>query len=297
VALTTGCSTVSLPESAKLAKAGGAASSELQGYYVSSRTALPSILEMEVLRSSLEPGVSPPSTEMIASINRVELSLKHRARIASKLNSLYSSLHELSVTDYAGGVEKSIEGLNSEISGFASAINVQNPLSDSTSGMIGNIFGLLVQEQQKKRVAKANIIVVKQLEAIGFLLEKDSDAVRAIRRVTSTQTELTSIALWYTGTVSAKGMLSKYVASDGMQLVNNDTEFTSRNQKLRDAVPAIIRHRLSNIREAEDARYEAFGRAIEELTARHREIAEGAPADIASVIILAGNLNDLLAER
>lgn len=289
-----GCSSISLNESAKVAQAGQAASTELTAYYQSTRNALPAVLEMEVLRASLEPGISMPSDQMSISIRRVQTSLKHRAQIAAQLNTVYSALYELSVTDYAGSVEGSIEALNTEIGSFAEAIGQENPLSDTATGVVAKVFGLIAKEQQKKRVKKANAIIAKQLEAISILIERDSGAVMAIRRSAATQTENTSIALWNTGTVSARNLLSKYVQSDGLELIANETDFTSKNEKLRPAVPALIRYRLSELRDREDGKYAAFGLALNELQSRHREVEQGKPANIKSLLQLVTTLNDTL---
>jgi hypothetical protein len=287
------CSTVSLTESARLAQAGQSATSDLTAFYRSTATSLPAVLEMEILRSALEPYVSPPSAKMISDIERSELSISHRGQLAKKLNTLYGSLYELSATNYPGNVEKSVTGLSAEIAGFAEAIGQPNPIAGTIADIAPGVLGFITREAQKKRVARANLIVKRQLEGMKLLLAADSAAISAIRQETAAQSEKASLALWRTGSVSARQLLTKYMPPNGLNLVSDEKDFTAKNPKIADAVQKIITFRLKAVRADEEKKYAAFEEAVEQLSARHAEIAAGSPANLDAVMALVSDLNNI----
>jgi uncharacterized protein YceK len=294
-AVVSGCSTVSLPESAKLAQAGQEASNDLATYYRSTGAAVPLVLEMEVIRSALGTGISPPSQQFIEDIERIKLSMGHRTQVAKRLEKLYSALYELSATDYPGQVEKSITGLSAEIAGFADAIGQPNPIKGTIADLAPGVFGFIAKEAQKKRVRKANLILQGQLEGLSTLLIADNDAISAIREEMAAQGEKTSLAVWQTGTVSARKLLARYVTSDGLELVSEETDFTAKNPRISLAVEKIIKFRLKEVRAAEARRYDAFEDVVSELSAGHTEIARGAPLNLDGLLQLVSELNELLA--
>ncbi len=290
------CSTTNLGDAAKLAQAGQTASASLAQYYGNSADRLPGVIEMEILRSSVDPGVSGPSPAMISSINSVQKSLNARAGVARSLTGLYDAMYEVSATDYADGFKAASKDLYGSIGALATAVGAPNPVTDERIALLDGAFTMLIVEKQKKRAGIANGIVLRQLELLPPLLAKDRNAVVGILRATEQQHAQSSIALWYAGVVSAKELLSAYGGVDGLELTSEEADFTAANPRLREAVPAIIRYRMGQIRAAEEARYAAFEETVTDLIRRHRLVAEGAPFDLSTLLARAAELK-ALADR
>ncbi|MEO7178530.1 MAG: hypothetical protein ABIW83_06785, partial [Allosphingosinicella sp.] len=115
----------------------------------------------------------------------------------------------------------------------------------------------------------------------------------SIRQRTSDQFEEGGIALWRSGTVSAKPLLARYSRSTGLEQVDDENSYTYANPKLREAVPALIRFRLDQIDSAEASRYASMEQTIDELIRRHREIDAGAPMNLATLLARVAELQAL----
>ncbi len=287
------CSTVNLGDTAKLAQAGQASTASLTQFYSQSRSDLPAVLEIEVLRSALQRDVSPPSPQMIANVERVRRSLALRAQMGRELSQLYDSLYELAATDYPAGFRTATASLNGNISAFATAIGEQNPVTDAQLTAFNSLFSLLIRERQRARVRVANRIVLRQLELLQPLLQRDREVVTSLREAMARQTEEGGIALWRTGNVSAKPLLARYGGIAGLEPVNREEVYTFSNPALREAVPALIRFRLRQISAAEAARYEAMETAVAGLIRRHREIEAGSPINLTTLLAMVAELQTL----
>ena len=278
--LLTACQSVDLGEAASLAKAGQQTSKEMSGFYSSTRESLPLVLEIEVLRSALDSGVSPPSPAMEASISKIKTSLRLRQQMAGDLAELYDALYELSATDYPGNFKVASEGLLGSIGALAAAAGAANPIGDAQAAFINQQFGRLVRAKQKQKVKAANEIVLQQLFAVQQVLAEDRRVTTSLRRATARQLEQGGISLWRAGTLSAKPLLARYANVTGLELTGDTKDFTSKNEKLREAVPALIRYRFRSIDAAEDARYDAMEETVAGLIKRHNELREDRPINL-----------------
>lgn len=274
------CQSIELGDAGALAKAGQQSSQQMSQFYSETRETLPLVLEIEVLRSALQPGVSPPSPQMEASIAKIRQSLKLREKLANDLSGLYSSMYELAATDYAGGFQAASQNLFGTIDGLASAAGVSNPLSAAQVDFAAGLAGRLITAKQKQKVAIANDIVLLQLGAVQSVLADERRVMTSVRAATSRQLEEGGIALWNAGTLSAKPLLSRYANVSGLVLTGSEADFTAKNPQLRGAVPALIRYRFRQINSAEEARYDAMTETVNGLMERHRELKEGAPINL-----------------
>lgn len=275
-----GCRSLSLGEAGTLAKAGQQSSAEISQFYSATREQLPLVLEIEVLRSALEPGVSAPSPQMTASIERIKKSLSLRGKLADDLGGLYGSMYELAATDYAGGFQASSNKLLGTVNALATAVGAANPLSDAQATFINQHLGRLVTAKQKQKVRLANAIVLQQLLAVQTVLADERRITSSLRKATTRQLQQGGISLWRAGTLSAKPLLSRYANVTGLELVGKDEDFTSKNPRLKDAVPALIRYRFEQLDAAEEKRYDAMEETVAGLIKRHRELEAGAPIDL-----------------
>lgn len=288
-----GCSTIELGDVGKLAQAGQTSSATLATYYGNASASLPAVLEIEVLRSTLQPGISPPSDLMVKSVKRVQKSFSERARLAGDLASLYDALYELAATDYPGGFVTASMDFYGSIGQFAEAIGASSPITDAQTKLLDNLAGKLIAEQQKRRAGQANIIILEQLEQLKPLLESDRQVVTELRKANARQVEQGGIALWRAGLVSAKPLLARYGGVAGLEMVSTEASFTVANPKLAATVPALIQFRLSQIEESEDRKYAALEELVDDLIRRHREIAAGAPIDVATLLAKTAELRSL----
>lgn len=288
-----GCSTIELGDVGKLAQAGQTSSANLATYYGNAGSSLPAVLEIEVLRSTLQPGISPPSSGMIQSVKRVQTSFSERTRLSGDLASLYDALYELAATDYPGGFVTASKDFYGSIGQFAAAIGEASPITEAQTKLLDNLAGKLIAEQQKRRAGQANLIILQQLEQLQPLLASDRQVVTEIRQATARQVEEGGIALWRAGLVSAKPLLSRYGGVAGLEMVSTEASFTVANPKLAQTVPALIRFRLGQIEDAEARKYAALEELVEDLIRRHREVANGAPIDVASLLAKTAELRSL----
>jgi hypothetical protein len=294
--LLSACQTVELGEAASLAKAGQQTSGEMSSFYSSTRETLPRVLEIEVLRSALEPGVSPPSPAMEASIAKIKKSLRLRQQLAGDLAKLYDSLYELSATDYPGNFTVASEGLLGSISALATSVGAANPIGEAQAAFINQQLGRLIRAKQKQKVKAANEIVLQQLLAVQAVLAEDRRVTTSLRRATARQLEQGGISLWRAGTLSAKPLLAKYANISGLELTGEEQDFTSKNVRLREAVPALIRYRFRQIDEAEDARYDAMEETVAGLIKRHNELREEKPINLEWLLAQVAKLQALKEE-
>ena len=290
------CQTVQLGEAASLAKAGQQSSTEMSQFYSATREKLPLVLEVEVLRSALNPGVSPPSPKMEADIAKIKQSLLLRQKLADDLSKLYGSMHELSATDYAGGFQVASNKLVGSVGALAAAAGTTSPISEAHATFFNQQMSRLIQAKQKQKVLIANDIVLEQLKAVQAVLANERQVTTSISRATARQLEQGGIALWRAGTLSAKPLLSRYANVTGLEITGEDADFTSKNPRLRDAVPKLIQYRFKQIDAAEDARYTAMEETVAGLIKRHEELKAGAPINLEWLLAQVTKLQTLKEE-
>jgi hypothetical protein len=278
--LLSSCQTAQLGPAADLAKAGETSSQTISDYFADTRADLPAVLEIEVLRSSLEPGISPPSPAMEAAIGQIRKSLALREKLAHDLSTLYGSMYELASTDYPGKFQSSAQQLFGDVSALGQAAHVAVPITDAEVNFVSGLLAKLVRLKQQQKVKAANEIVLTQLQAVQRVLAADRTYVTSLRKATAHEEQDAAIALWNTGTVSAKPLLSKYGNITGLSVLQSDAEFTAKNPALREAVPTLIRYRFKQLDAAEEARYDAMDETIAGLIARHEELRKGAPLNL-----------------
>lgn len=257
----TGCD--NRAEGEQLAKAGAATAETLAKYYESLVQDALDIWELEAFNSSIR-GIEFSHAAQDNLQKQID-SLNARARLARGLMSTYNALKDLSSFDASGQVKESAEGLVGAIKGLpifpASGIN--------PAGIFGMIAEDITKWKQSKDIRKGSELILKVLERLTELFQKESQAYKSFATERGSKFENVIDFLIQNKMVLALPLLQKVPDSLGLKLAAADKPVES--PETRAALVELARVRVRRIALMSAGAADGIMQSLGQLVSNHKE--------------------------
>jgi hypothetical protein len=275
IALVSGCSTVVIGDAQRLAQTGSKAASSMEAAVTVPRDQLDRYVRSEYLRSGLQPGISPPSPQTLASIASIKSSLAARASALDSLGTLYGAFGDLAAYDAGGEFAKATSGAVGAVNGYARTVGADALVTAQPAAALSSGAGLIGEEVQKRKLREASAIVRGVVEQLAAVLTAERDAVTALLELSAQETQLVLIQLWEARMLDARPLLEEFATAPGLAF--RAGPLTAESERLRPAVTSLLRYDIDEQQRRATASYDASLRGLTQLAAEHRKFEAGAP--------------------
>jgi len=279
-----GCSTINKQAASQLATQGVSAASSIGQSYQSTIQDLNRYVEGEFLLSGLKPGYSPPSKDMLKSIDTVEDELRLRQQMLSGLSDVYTSFGALCAYDASGEVEKSLGDTVQAGNSLATLLG-GGAISDSAGELFAKAGGAIAGRVQDDRIKDASAKIRSLLGGIVFLLQQTNEqaAVVAAREEISRGKLKVAMTFWTDDFASADGILDEQIQAYGLTPNPSALTQASKNLALKAGVSEVLKWRQKQEQDSQAAAYTATIQALKTLINEHAKIEAGEPVDLGSI--------------
>jgi len=291
IALLASCATVptaKLTQGAALAKAGGAAASQMQQNVTISGNALELFAKAAAFNDGFN--ASPAgSTTLLATVKVIQGNLVQYGNFLQSLSSAYSAMDDLAEYGASTDLDPAISNLASDAEAFSKSVGKEITIpADLTKGLQegGN---LIVGSVQTEKVVKASAQIESILEKVVAVLS-DSTVRSAI---TPIQPELLGIegqaafTLYTQGVYTYRPILDEFGAPFGLESSSKADDIVRSNNRVTAGLAAVVNQTVnSQIASAKQA-YDQGLAALRALEGQHKKLQAGEP-------ITLGNLSDIV---
>jgi len=282
-----GCSPISLGSARDLAQTGQTGVAAFQTTYESGVTGNVRMNEYHAIRTQLstrgENAAADlgPSDDRLADIRR---HLNARVSVLQALNRSYGALHDLAAFGTEGDLTASLHGLRDAVS--AAGATFAGPPGGLAAGAIADplvtVGGLLVEERQKRRVARASAEIQHELRRFLSIAESDDEVAYVVNVLEPVHTARLRIlrGMWDNRMVSAAPLFREFTDNSSFALIDPASPvLTNENRRLDAIVQQRFDSQLRDMRQSLLEVYVAHRTLFQNLIAEHQRLQDGEPLD------------------
>jgi hypothetical protein len=204
--------------------------------------------------------------------------LNRRAGLARRLSSTYSALKDLGSYNASEDVKKSADGLGKAIMGLP-------PLQGSgvdPTGIFGSIAADLVSWKQSRDMRKGGELILRTLERLTDLFNRESDAYKSIAEERGNKIENVIDFLIRRKIVLALPLLQKVPDALGLKLTGADKPVDNEETVL--GLVAIARVRARRVALMSAGAADGVQQALQQLVRNHKNFRDNYGLSLATVL-------------
>jgi len=206
--------------------------------------------------------------------------LNARRAVFASLGQVYEAFYNLALYNAAGALDAAISGLGDTVNGYAKTLHKTALLSTQEKASITRISGLAAVRVQKRRIAKASVLIRSRLEQLAELLEDPlvKAQLTAFNQNLSAERAAAVALLWEQGLLDPTPLINELGSEAGFKAGKDATKIIASpaGTNVKEALSLVVRMRLARRADLIEEGYAASVKIIRELIARHRELEHGA---------------------
>jgi hypothetical protein len=229
-------------------------------------------------------GLTAPDAELKTSAASYFVELAHVKAFFTQLSKTYEGFGALAGYGASAQVNQGLAGLTSATNDYLKATGA-NPLPANVTNVAAVVGGILVQEEQKRRVKEASASIRDVVEKFNAALKAHKAAFTQPRVIEIRDGYKVVTALWCIGLLDARAIIENLSSGYGLAVAAApDTPVDAKDMPLlKTAIEGVIQSQSVRAQAASDSAYDGITDGLDNLVNEHNKLERGQPVDIGTL--------------